>query len=120
MKYRCVYPALAILTTLNLTALCTLPAFAQGPAQVQVISNAVVNYSGQTAGDALGTTEPEALIEQGSGVQKSTANRLSDYSSMALDGADGCTFWYTAEFYPASGSFAWATWLASLKFPNCQ
>jgi hypothetical protein len=79
-----------------------------------------IYYSGQTAGDPAGTTEPEALIKQGAGVQKSTANRWGDYSSMALDGADSCTFWYTTEYYPASGSFAWGTWLASLKFPNCQ
>jgi hypothetical protein len=39
---------------------------------------------------------------------------------MAVDGADGCTFWYPTEYYPATGSFAWATWLASFKFPNCQ
>jgi hypothetical protein len=79
-----------------------------------------IYYSGQTAGDALGTTETEALIEQGSGSQTSTADRWGDYSSMALDGADGCTFWYAQEYYPATGSFAWGTWLASLKFPNCQ
>jgi len=79
-----------------------------------------IYYSGQTAGDPAGTTEAEALIEQGSGVQFNTANRWGDYSSMALDGADGCTFWYTTEFYPTNGSFAWATWLASLKFPGCH
>jgi len=39
---------------------------------------------------------------------------------MALDGADFCTFWYAQEYYPANGSFAWGTWLASLKFPNCH
>ena len=77
-------------------------------------------YAGQTAGDALGTTETEALIKQGSGSQINTDDRWGDYSSMALDGGDSCTFWYTNEYYPATGSFAWATWLASLKFPNCH
>jgi hypothetical protein len=33
---------------------------------------------------------------------------------------DSCTFWYTTEFYPVDGSFAFDTWLASLKFPNCH
>jgi hypothetical protein len=51
-----------------------------------------IYYSGQTAGDPPGTTEPEALIKQGSGVQFSTASRWGDYSSMAVDGVDGCTF----------------------------
>lgn len=79
-----------------------------------------IYYSGQTAGDPPGTTETEALILQGGGSQIDTADRWGDYSSMALDDADGCTFWYTTEYYPANGSFAWATWLASLKFPNCH
>jgi hypothetical protein len=79
-----------------------------------------IYFSGQTAGDPVGTTETEALIKQGGGSQFNTVSRWGDYSSMALDFADGCTFWYTTEFYPADGSFAWATWLASLKFPNCH
>jgi hypothetical protein len=78
-----------------------------------------IYYAGQTAGDPQGTTETEALIKQGSGSQYYSFNRWGDYSSMALDGADSCTFWYTTEFYPVDGSFAFDTWLASLKFPNC-
>ena len=79
-----------------------------------------IYYAGQTAGDSLGTTEREAVIKQGSGSQVLTFNRWGDYSSMALDGADSCTFWYANEYYPVSGRFAWATWLASLKFPSCH
>jgi hypothetical protein len=78
-----------------------------------------IYYAGQTAGDPLGTTETEALIKQGTGSQPDTADRWGDYSSMALDGADSCTFWYTTEYYPATVRFSWATWLASLKFPSC-
>jgi hypothetical protein len=78
-----------------------------------------IYYAGQTAGDPLGTTETEALIKQGTGSQPDTGDRWGDYSSMALDGADSCTFWYTNEYYPATVRFSWATWLASLKFPNC-
>jgi hypothetical protein len=78
-----------------------------------------IYYAGQTAGDPLGTTETEALIKQGTGSQPDTGDRWGDYSSMALDGADSCTFWYTTEYYPATVRFSWATWLASLKFPSC-
>jgi hypothetical protein len=78
-----------------------------------------IYYAGQTAGDPLGTTDQEALIKKGSGSQYHSFNRWGDYSSMALDGADSCTFWYTNEYYPVNGSFAWDTWVASLKFPNC-
>jgi len=79
-----------------------------------------IYYSGQTAGDPLGTTETEALIKQGSGSQFDTDDRWGDYSTMALDGGDSCTFWYTQEYYPVTAQFRWDTWLASLKFPNCR
>src|SRR6202166_133512 len=79
-----------------------------------------IYYAGQTAGDPLGTTEAEALIKQGSGSQYNSFDRWGDYSSMALDGSNSCTFWYTTEFYPVDGSFAFDTWIASLKFPNCH
>jgi len=78
-----------------------------------------IYFAGRTAGDPLGTTETEALIKQGTGFQPDTDNRWGDYSSMALDGTDSCTFWYTNEYYDTNVRFNWATWLASLKFPGC-
>jgi hypothetical protein len=79
-----------------------------------------IYYAGQTAGDPLGTTESEVQIKHGGGSQINSFDRWGDYSSMALDGADSCTFWYTTEYYPTDGTRAWATWIASLKFPNCH
>jgi hypothetical protein len=79
-----------------------------------------IYYAGQTAGDPLGTTETENLIKQGHGSQFNSFDRWGDYTSMALDGADSCTFWYANEYYPKGGSFVWDTWLASLKFPHCH
>jgi hypothetical protein len=77
--------------------------------------------SGQTAGEPAGTTDTESLIFQGSGSQTDTSNRWGDYSSMALDGADGCSFWYTTEYYPATGSFAWNTRIAGqIRFSACK
>jgi hypothetical protein len=77
--------------------------------------------SGQAAGEPVGTTDTESLIFQGSGSQFNTGNRWGDYSSIALDGADGCSFWYTNEYYPADGSFAWSTRIAgAIKFSGCQ
>jgi hypothetical protein len=79
-----------------------------------------IYLSGQMAGEPTGTTDTESLIFAGSGSQFSTANRWGDYSSMALDGADLCSFWYTTEYYPADGSFAWHTRIAGqVKFPSC-
>ena len=64
--------------------------------------------------------ETEALIKQGSGSQMDTDDRWGDYSTMALDASDSCTFWYTQQYYPVTASFRWDTWLASLKFPSCH
>ena len=76
--------------------------------------------SGQTAGKPSGTTDTESLIFQSSGSQTDTFNRWGDYSSMVLDGADGCSFWYTTEYYPATASFAWNTRIAGpIKFATC-
>ena len=33
---------------------------------------------------------------------------------------DGCTFWYTTEYYMATASFSWSTQVASAKFRNCH
>lgn len=78
-----------------------------------------IYVSGQTAGEAAGTTDAEVLVWQGGGSQFATANRWGDYSSMALDGADHCTFVYSQEYYPFDGSFQWYTHLATVKFPSC-
>lgn len=78
-----------------------------------------IYVSGQTAGEPTGTTDTEVLVRPGAGSQFSTANRWGDYSSMALDGADQCSFWYAQEFYPFDGSFQWYTHLAQVKFASC-
>ncbi len=78
-----------------------------------------ISYTGRVSTDALGTMETESSIVAGAGSQISTSNRWGDYSSMAIDAADGCTFWYTTEYYTVTASFDWSTRLASLKFPNC-
>jgi uncharacterized membrane protein len=63
--------------------------------------------------------ESEALIVAGTGSQISTSNRWGDYTSMVIDAADDCTFWYTAEYYMVTARFDWSTRLASFKFPSC-
>src|SRR5260370_498677 len=75
-----------------------------------------INYAGQTAGDQLGTMESEATILNGTGSQKDTGNRWGDYTSMAVDGADDCTFWYTNQYYTTTAAFSCSTQLALLQF----
>jgi hypothetical protein len=79
-----------------------------------------IRYVGRTAGDPAGAmTTGEATIVNGSSSQ-AAGTRWGDYSSMNVDPVDGCTFWYTNEYMPASGS--WTTRIASFRFDNasCQ
>jgi hypothetical protein len=89
-----------------------------------------IRYSGRLAGDALSKlTQAEQTIVQGQGFQcctfsdGSTNNRWGDYSAMSID-PDGCTFWYTGEYYDAHPTTKaddnWLTRIASFQLPGCS
>lgn len=78
-----------------------------------------IAYTGRLASDPAGAMQTEGTIVGGTGSQTGTSNRWGDYTGMALDAADDCTFWYTNQYYTATASFAWSTRLASFKFANC-
>jgi hypothetical protein len=77
--------------------------------------------AGRQVNDAvgLGNLESELQVVAGTGSQPDTSNRWGDYSSVRID-QDGCTFWYTTEYYMATQPFDWSTQVASAKFSNCQ
>ena len=75
--------------------------------------------AGRLASDPPGTLEPEVQVVAGTGSQPATSNRWGDYSSMRID-QDGCTFWYTTEYYKVTQVFDWSTQVASAKFANCK
>jgi hypothetical protein len=78
-----------------------------------------IRFTGRLAGDALGTmTQGETTVITGGGSQ-TTYSRWGDYTSMAVDPADDCTFWYTNEYEPSTGNFNWNTRLASFQLPGC-
>ncbi|WP_327432935.1 hypothetical protein [Streptomyces sp. NBC_01236] len=78
-----------------------------------------IRYTGRLAGDTLGSmTQGEVTAITGGGSQ-TTYSRWGDYTSMAVDPADDCTFWYTNEYIPSNGNFNWHTRLASFTLPNC-
>lgn len=79
-----------------------------------------IEYVGRVPTDSLGTMESPSTIITGTGVQRSSQHRWGDYSSMAIDPVDDCTFWYAQEYYKTSGSFNFSTRLASFKFNSCQ
>ena len=78
-----------------------------------------IRYTGRVPTDALGTMESENTIIQGNGSQLTGLTRWGDYSSMAIDPSDDCTFWYTNEYLQANGTFNWSTRIASFKFTGC-
>jgi hypothetical protein len=79
-----------------------------------------IRYTGRLAGDPLGTLpQGEATLIAGSGSQTSSFNRWGDYSMMAVDPTDDCTFWYTQEYYAATTTASWQTRVGSFGFPRC-
>jgi hypothetical protein len=93
------------------------------------VSNAAmypaIRYSGRLAGDAANTiTQTETSLIEGTGGQVHTFSdgtldhRWGDYSAMTLD-PDGCTFWYTNEYYVTNGQ-NYHTRIGSFRFPQCS
>ncbi len=77
-----------------------------------------IKYSGRLAADPLNTlSQTETGMFSGTGSQTSYS-RWGDYSAMSVDPADDCTFWYTNEYYAATGT-NWRTRVGAFKFPSC-
>ncbi|HEY3204014.1 MAG TPA: hypothetical protein VGL03_10180 [Thermoanaerobaculia bacterium] len=79
-----------------------------------------IRYTGRVPTDPLGTMELESNLYDGTGSQLQNLNRWGDYSAMAIDPVDQCTFWYTTEYLKTSGTFNWSTRIGHFKFPGCQ
>ena len=88
------------------------------------VSSAAMNPSIRVAGrrknDPKNILRAEVTVKAGTGSQTSGLERWGDYSTMQIDPADDCTFWYTQQYIAANGSFNWNTRIASFKFPNCN
>jgi hypothetical protein len=79
-----------------------------------------ISYTGRLANDTLGTMpQGETSLIVGNGSQTGGLSRWGDYTSMVVDPADDCTFWYTNEYIPSDGSFNWKTRIGSFTFPGC-
>jgi hypothetical protein len=75
-----------------------------------------ISFTGRKASDPLGTmTVGEGDVIGGSGSQTSTSSRWGDYSLLAVDPGDGCTFWYTTEYYAGTSSAGWRTRVGSFQ-----
>ncbi len=82
--------------------------------------NPGIRYAGRLVSDTAGTLpQAEAVLQAGTGSQTGSLHRWGDYSTMSVDPADGCTFWYTDEYLVSSGTFNWRTRIASFTYPGC-
>ena len=78
-----------------------------------------IRYAGRLAGDPAGAlSQGEATLIAGTGSQTSYS-RWGDYASMQVDPVDGCTFWFTTEYYATTGT-NWQTRVGSFKYPGCN
>ena len=75
-----------------------------------------LRYAGRLATDPAGSLPQGegSLIE---GTASNGSNRYGDYSSLNVDPADGCTFWFTGEWNSAG---TWSTRIGTFRFDNCS
>ena len=83
-----------------------------------------IYITGRTLNDPPGTMEDELQVIAGQGAYLGVFDhdlyRWGDYTSMRLDPADNCTFWYTNEYYTMSGILNWSTQINSAQFAGCS
>ena len=89
-----------------------------------------IRYAGRLATDPANTLgQTESSLIEGTGFQcctfsdGSTNTRWGDYSAMTID-PDGCTFWYTNEYYDTKPTTKaqdnWKTRIGSFRFGSCS
>ncbi len=77
-----------------------------------------IRYAGRLCDDPLGTlNQGETTLFQGTGAQSGGYSRWGDYSAMTVDPVDDITFWYTNEYYSATGA-NWQTRIGSFRLHN--
>lgn len=85
-------------------------------------TSAGIAYNGRLVTDTLGTLpQGETILEPGTGDQTNNCGgapclRWGDYSAMTID-PDGCTFWYTNEYYVVDGG-NWNTRIGAFRYPT--
>ncbi len=78
-------------------------------------------YAGRLVSDPLNVlAQGEEKMKRGKGSQTSSFSRWGDYSMLAVDPSDDCTFWYTTEYYKGTSINNWRTWIGKFKFPGCS
>ncbi len=93
---------------------------ALGYSQSSSRSRPSIRITGRLAGDRSNRmTFRETTVRTGAGSQIGS-NRWGDYTSMAIDPSDDCTFWYTNQYQPYDGAYNWHTRIASFRLSDCR
>lgn len=80
-----------------------------------------IRYAGRLSTDPLGIlAQGETSLFAGSGSETGPEGRWGDYSMLAVDPSDDCTFWYTTEYLSQTGDRDWRTRIGSFKFAGCS
>ena len=78
-----------------------------------------IAWTGRTQADPPGVMpQGETVAFTGAGSLAGT-QRWGDYSSLSVDPADECTFWYTNQYIPAPGAQNWHTRILTFQMPGC-
>lgn len=78
-----------------------------------------IRYTGRLASDPPSTLpHGEVVLATGSGSQTGTS-RWGDYTTLALDPLDDCTFWFANQYVPETRLHSWATTIAAVRFADC-
>ena len=75
--------------------------------------------TGRLAGDPPGAMGSEDVFFEGPNSQPPVVGLWGSYSSMSLDPADECTFWFTSEYIGEPAPFFEYTRIGAFKFPSC-
>lgn len=79
-----------------------------------------IRYAGRlTTDDANTLGQDETKLIDGSGSQTG-GTEWGTYSMMSVDPVDGCTFWYTNEYYGQDSASGWKTKIGSFSFDECN
>ena len=75
--------------------------------------------TGRLVGDPLGTMGSEDAFFEGPNSLPPVVGFWGNYSSMAVDPSDDCTFWFTAEYIGDPAPFFEYSRIGSFKFASC-
>lgn len=80
-----------------------------------------IGFAGRLPTDPPNVLTLTGLLKQGNGAQSGDTERWGDYTMMAVDPDDDCTFWYTNQYYANNKdgrNWLWRTRIGSFKLSN--